>query len=86
MFLQDGIEGLCNARYTIPDSMTANRMLVMKAKNLNECPKRVEKIVGATYAVPCTECKEVSQVVALPASTTMLCRFWEKCRSDTMLL
>ncbi|XP_048353805.1 vitellogenin-1-like [Sphaerodactylus townsendi] len=59
--LEDGIEGHCNTTYIIPDSEAANRMLVMKSKNLNDCPIRVEKAVGTTYATPCAECKENSQ-------------------------
>lgn len=76
MFLQDGIEGLCNTMYTIQNSTNSNQMLLVKAKNLNDCLNRPEKIVGAAYTTPCTECKEVSPVVTLPASTMVLYHFW----------
>nr|XP_056700731.1 vitellogenin-1-like [Euleptes europaea] len=59
--LEDDIEGRCNTTYTILDSDKANRMLVMKSKDLNDCPIRVEKVVGSSYATPCTECKQNSQ-------------------------
>ncbi|XP_077189352.1 vitellogenin-1-like isoform X3 [Paroedura picta] len=65
---ENGIEGLCNTTYTISDSKKANRMLVMKSKNLNDCLNRVEKVVGATYTTPCPECKEKKSQAGITSS------------------
>ncbi|XP_054836348.1 vitellogenin-1-like [Eublepharis macularius] len=53
-----GTGGICNTTYVIEETNKANQMKVMKAKNLNDCLIKVEKLVGAMHVTPCKECKE----------------------------
>ncbi|KAK9519374.1 hypothetical protein VZT92_022109 [Zoarces viviparus] len=54
---EPGTQGVCKTHYLISEDTKAERIMVTKSKDLNECQERIVKDIGLAYTERCTECE-----------------------------
>ncbi|KAK5907202.1 hypothetical protein CesoFtcFv8_005079 [Champsocephalus esox] len=52
-----GVQGVCKTNYIISENTKAERILLSKTKDLNNCQERIIKDIGLTYTERCPECE-----------------------------
>ncbi|XP_033936659.1 vitellogenin-2-like [Pseudochaenichthys georgianus] len=52
-----GVQGVCKTNYIISEDTKAERILLTKTKDLNNCQERIIKDIGLTYTERCPECE-----------------------------
>ncbi|XP_048457519.1 vitellogenin-like [Rhincodon typus] len=65
-----GIEGVCLTNYIIQENKKANRIIVTKSKDLNNCQEKVMLFTGAVYAELCPICQQWSRNIRASATFT----------------
>uniref|UniRef100_H3B4X5 Uncharacterized protein n=1 Tax=Latimeria chalumnae TaxID=7897 RepID=H3B4X5_LATCH len=53
-----GVQGTCQTTYEIQENKKANRILITKTKDLNNCEEKLMKTFGMTYAESCGNCQQ----------------------------
>ncbi|XP_010782071.1 vitellogenin-2-like [Notothenia coriiceps] len=52
-----GVQGVCKTHYVISEDAKAERILLTKTKDLNNCQERIIKDIGLAYTERCPECE-----------------------------
>ncbi|XP_068447342.1 vitellogenin-2-like [Clinocottus analis] len=58
---EPGTQGVCKTHYVISEDSNADRILLTKSKDLNQCQERIMKDIGLAYAERCVECEARGQ-------------------------
>ena len=58
--LQAGTQGMCKTLYAITEDEKAERILLTKTRDLNNCQEKIVKDLGLAYTEKCTECQKVN--------------------------
>ncbi|XP_060933408.1 vitellogenin-1-like [Limanda limanda] len=53
-----GAQGVCKTLYAITEDEKAERVLLTKSRDLNNCQEKVMKDIGLAYTEKCTKCQE----------------------------
>ena len=61
--LQAGAQGVCNTLYAITEDEKADRILLTKTRDLNNCQEKIVKDLGLAYTEKCIECQKVTQAL-----------------------
>lgn len=51
---------MCKTQYVISEDAEADRIMLTKTKDLNNCHERIIKDIGLAYTERCAECDAVS--------------------------
>ncbi|XP_062252051.1 vitellogenin-2-like [Platichthys flesus] len=54
---EPGVQGICKTHYVISEDVKAERILLTKTKDLNNCQERIIKDIGLAYTEKCVECE-----------------------------
>uniref|UniRef100_A0A8D3DU92 Vitellogenin domain-containing protein n=1 Tax=Scophthalmus maximus TaxID=52904 RepID=A0A8D3DU92_SCOMX len=54
---EPGTQGVCKTHYVISEDVKADRILLSKTKDLNNCQERIMKDIGLAYTERCVECE-----------------------------
>ncbi|XP_063747534.1 vitellogenin-2-like [Eleginops maclovinus] len=54
---EPGAQGVCKTHYVISEDAKAQRILLTKTKDLNNCQERIIKDIGLAYTKRCPECE-----------------------------
>nr|XP_019936765.1 PREDICTED: vitellogenin-2-like [Paralichthys olivaceus] len=54
---EPGAQGVCKTHYVISEDAKAQRILLSKTKDLNNCQERIIKDIGLAYTEKCVECE-----------------------------
>ncbi|XP_034438303.1 vitellogenin-2-like [Hippoglossus hippoglossus] len=54
---EPGVQGICKTHYVISEDVKAERILLTKTKDLNNCQERIMKDIGLAYTEKCVECE-----------------------------
>uniref|UniRef100_A0A8D3DWI1 Vitellogenin domain-containing protein n=1 Tax=Scophthalmus maximus TaxID=52904 RepID=A0A8D3DWI1_SCOMX len=57
---EPGTQGVCKTHYVISEDVKADRILLSKTKDLNNCQERIMKDIGLAYTERCVECEAVT--------------------------
>uniref|UniRef100_A0A8C4QP35 Vitellogenin domain-containing protein n=1 Tax=Eptatretus burgeri TaxID=7764 RepID=A0A8C4QP35_EPTBU len=63
-----GIQGVCQTRYIRQESSSSDKIVIIKARNLNNCTKNATLTTGAAYTEACPECEKISKNVQSAAT------------------
>ncbi|RXN00829.1 Vitellogenin [Acipenser ruthenus] len=55
---EDGVQGVCQTSYVIQEDQKANRIIVTKSRDLNNCQDRKKKDIGMVYTEQCDRCQQ----------------------------
>ncbi|MGH0139050.1 UNVERIFIED_CONTAM: hypothetical protein FKN15_070977 [Acipenser sinensis] len=55
---ENGVQGVCQTSYVIQEDQKANRIIVTKSKDLNNCEDRKKKDIGMVYTEQCDRCQQ----------------------------
>lgn len=53
---------MCKTHYLIREDAKAERIMLTKTKDLNQCQERIVKDIGLAYTEKCVECEAVSAI------------------------
>lgn len=53
---------MCKTHYVISEDAKADRILLTKTKDMNNCQERIVKDIGLAYTEKCIECEAVSAI------------------------
>lgn len=53
---------MCKTHYVISEDAKADRILLTKTKDMNNCQQRILKDIGLAYTEKCVECEAVSAI------------------------
>ncbi|MGH0139051.1 UNVERIFIED_CONTAM: hypothetical protein FKN15_070978 [Acipenser sinensis] len=56
---QNGIAGICEASYVIQEDRKANKIIVTKSKDLNNCNEKIKMDIGMAYSHTCSNCRKI---------------------------
>lgn len=51
---------MCKTHYVITEEEKAERILLTKSRDLNQCQEKIMKDIGMIYSKRCVECEAVS--------------------------
>lgn len=57
---QPGCQGVCKTHYIINEDRKAERILLIKTRDMSQCQEKIFKDMGLAYANRCPECEAVS--------------------------
>uniref|UniRef100_A0A8D3C373 Phosvitin n=1 Tax=Scophthalmus maximus TaxID=52904 RepID=A0A8D3C373_SCOMX len=60
---EPGTQGVCKTHYVISEDVKADRILLSKTKDLNNCQERIMKDIGLAYTERCVECEARGQTM-----------------------
>ena len=58
--LQAGTQGVCKTLYALTEDEKADRILLTKTRDLNNCREKIVKDLGLAYTEQCEECQKVN--------------------------
>ncbi|XP_060934605.1 vitellogenin-2-like [Limanda limanda] len=60
---EPGVQGICKTHYVISEDVKAERILLTKTKDLNNCQERIIKDIGLAYTEKCVECEAAGKTL-----------------------
>uniref|UniRef100_UPI00358EB0F0 vitellogenin-like n=1 Tax=Myxine glutinosa TaxID=7769 RepID=UPI00358EB0F0 len=63
-----GIQGVCQTRYIRQEASGSDKIVIIKARNLNNCTQNATLTTGAAYTEACPACEKISKNVQSAAT------------------
>nr|AAZ17416.1 vitellogenin B [Morone americana] len=60
---EPGAQGVCKTHYVISEDAKADRILLTKTKDMNQCQERIIKDIGLAYTEKCVECEARGKIL-----------------------